>query len=1002
MDVESKRRRMSRFLLLLALLTGLLLRCWGLSHDLAEGEIYHPDTPKQIRAVERYLKGQYYTYTGHSDYDGYPLFHAHALEYLIRLGKPVVDAGCELLGLPCQDEIRDIMTLYWLMRWFNVGLSTLLIFILFRLLAENFNRRAAVAGAWLLALSPADMACAHFESGDTSAAFFATVSVYFAFRIYRTGRWTNYALAALAGMCAFASKYHAGMGLIPAFAAHFLRMKRVREAWSPASLATLVFFGLASVASLFLAIPSLFTHGTTVLREIVQFLGHVSSGERLDAGVREGGFTAKFMFSMHRNLPVLMQLFSVPVCLASLVGLGHALRLERRYILLGLVPVVYFLLGVSLRPLAHPIYHTLMTPMVFALAAVVLADWSRSRSLLNVVAWLALLWAGGELAYRSAREAFYFWHSDTRRIAKEWTRENVPSSFQQVERPYGFLLPDYGPSQPGPRGLFVAQSSIRAIALPPDVPLLKQFRLETNSLPFFRNPVLELYASPPAAPSPGFRMPVLSQVPSENGNEIVFLDGPTFLRNECTSIVDTRHEMERVLVTTNRLEHVVVTLQAGRQPAFIDLSVGGAGQSLSLQAGERRMLGWRGLQRSFPFSDDGVNFYRMAARCVGGPVRIDVAFSADAQGIALWNNGWYREAEVLLAASALSGASPHPALAALALHAAQAAGIEQEPGIKARLEEQVDRLEGMSDSGYFRDVFGIAAEYLAALPYLSWPAGKLKFTGCIYEETPDPCSSALATPVQGEWSIATPGLFLAPGVYTLYLKGHLEAPLSVRVEDGDGSVIAGGKVVDGDEGWTFEVESMMAEGRLLLSGGGGEAALLHEAIIRPDPLKTVRFYLESVRGARVPARTAEAGRVANSLATFGETWSLEGFELQPGEVAAGGRTVLRLRWSQVASSPLAGQMVAWVHFREPDGKRRFQGDRPLERDLAQQADSDGVPGPDVEITVPVETPPGVYRILVGLMDARNDQRLNPVSSRDKVHDRGIFLPAELIVRPAAP
>ena len=66
--------------LLLLVFIGFGLRYWGLSHDLNEGYVYHPDTPKQISAIQEYLEGQYYSPKGNLNYDGYPFFNSRLME----------------------------------------------------------------------------------------------------------------------------------------------------------------------------------------------------------------------------------------------------------------------------------------------------------------------------------------------------------------------------------------------------------------------------------------------------------------------------------------------------------------------------------------------------------------------------------------------------------------------------------------------------------------------------------------------------------------------------------------------------------------------------------------------------------------------------------------------------------------------------------------------------------------------------------------------------------
>jgi hypothetical protein len=58
--------------LALILAVELLLRLAGLSHDLEVGQVYHPDTRKQVAAAQNYLHVLHHFRLDHPDYDGYP------------------------------------------------------------------------------------------------------------------------------------------------------------------------------------------------------------------------------------------------------------------------------------------------------------------------------------------------------------------------------------------------------------------------------------------------------------------------------------------------------------------------------------------------------------------------------------------------------------------------------------------------------------------------------------------------------------------------------------------------------------------------------------------------------------------------------------------------------------------------------------------------------------------------------------------------------------------
>ena len=93
--------------LLALVVLGALLRFGGMSHDLHEGQVYHPDTPKQISAVQRFYAGHYFIHVGRRTFDGYPLFHAHLVEFIVRAVEPVRRGVFNLVGVPYEKERAD-------------------------------------------------------------------------------------------------------------------------------------------------------------------------------------------------------------------------------------------------------------------------------------------------------------------------------------------------------------------------------------------------------------------------------------------------------------------------------------------------------------------------------------------------------------------------------------------------------------------------------------------------------------------------------------------------------------------------------------------------------------------------------------------------------------------------------------------------------------------------------------------------------------------------------
>ncbi|MFH0909093.1 MAG: glycosyltransferase family 39 protein [bacterium] len=872
----------SRLLLIFALLAGLGFRLCGLSHDLSDGFIYHPDTSKQINATQRFLKGEYYTHFGLSDYDGYPLFNSHLVEYIIRIARPVVDGVASLTGIPYDETWPDTVTIYWITRLLNVALATLLIWIVFLIGAENFDARTGLVAAWFLALSPVDMSSAHMETCDTTASFFAVVCVLFALRIYRLGRNIDYMAAAFFGMCALAAKYNAGMAMVAPVAAHVLRQKRWFEIFDAESIAQLVLFGVTAVAALFLTIPSMFVHPVIVPQEIIAFFKHVSAGKRLPEGVKEAGLWGRFLFSLDRNGPILVTILSPPLALVSLLGLWKVLRWNRIFLILYSLPVVYFLLGVSLRPLSHPIYHTMMTPVLFVICAAILValfalhgPYRRSGVIAGV---LLIASAYAFLLNESAEEGFYYWHRDTRRMAEAWTRENVPRSFLANNSRYSFDLGNYGDAAAGPHGVVYAGSDISGRKPRQGLFRLKTFALEHGSLPFFRNPEIGVHAWSGALRD-GFQMPVFQRAPSRTGNEILFDGGAEFIRNGKILHVRERRVARRVLVATQELERAVIVIQNGVAPSAFSVSFAGRGEDLLLKSGEMRVMDFNDPCSGFP-REEGRWFYRLAAKGFSGSARLTLATHPTAIAVALFNAGLYADAYPALVKAA--DATGNPTLAAQALIAALLAGTMPAPDEQAKLDRLTEPFRDGWTSDKMMDVYGIRPEYLQALSFYSYDAEALPYAG--FDEVDERAATGglvlkAAAGADGKGSaIGLPSLYLDPGSYQLSLDARPdsggESVLNLSVLFQQGGFVTmdrerGGVISRAVRSFTltnrcdfqasvipFEIPFGAKEASILLRDKAGAGWSVDSIRIAPDPLATLNALGRTVgllRGWESPA-----------------------------------------------------------------------------------------------------------------------------------------------------
>jgi hypothetical protein len=988
MSTDAPLTRWQRLALLLIFVLAFILRFGGLDHDLHEGQIYHPDTPKQIRAVERFLDNHYYIHYGDLDYDAYPYFNSHLIEYMIRGATVVHHAGQQLIGLPDKPLRPDFYDLFWLTRIWNALLATLLVLVVFQLGRENWDKRAGFAAALLLAVSPADATCAHFAGADTTAGFFATCAVFFAFRIYRHGRWRDYALAALCVAFGFSTKYHAGMALLPVLAAHGLRTGSWRALFQGPALLRLGWLAAVGIPATFLSTPTLIYHFSETVDNIWRFFSQISSYRGVDESTRFGGLAIKLKFAMSRNLPILVWILSPLVVLGVLLGLKDLLRRrpEPRALILFIMPLFYFFVGVSLRPMAHPIYHTLMTPLVFVIAAVIFTrpfgQPDHDRRWLGVLRFSALAASVVILFASAAKETFYFYRQDVSRIARAWAEENVPAQFGIIADHYSFESQKFNAAETNAVGL--AWAATRSADPPPAFRLVKTFSLEKDRMAVFRNIPIRFYMNSNAWLRPHFQLPLFQRAPSQSGNEVICDNGVEFLRSEKRlALGPSAWPTVRWLVRPEALPRAWLAVRNGSAPNWIEFSFGGQHFSQALAPGA---VAWWPVEqpRAHWVRELGHHWYAWNARACYGPATALLATQPEDLGAFLYHAGRSAESTPLLAQAAT--ATRRPALAALALRAGATA--------RDQLAPLAAPLADAHDDASFLKLCGITPTYLNALDFLAFSAAEC---------------TAVATTNQPP-RILTPFSQLDAGAYTLNLRVlHTErtaVPLRWRVTALDLASNAwftaeSAPVTSDSRDFmcvpiTFQVSPGIPEVRLDVRPVEPTGYRFDGLEIKPDVLATVQWLLQAPPLTPPPVPATVAGVTHKVDTTFKGGVRYHGLQTSAASVRRGGSIGVNFDFGFDRPDLDLFNLVVYVHFVNAAGVTVFQGDYCLAELLSLKAPRVAEPLAWRQIiAVPASAAPGAYTIRTGLYYLDTLDRLRVVSSPYPVKVKAVHLPAGL-------
>ncbi len=204
-------------------LIALALRVWGVGWSLPY--VDHPDEPAVMNVVLRIVAGQLDPH-----FFFYPSLMLYAQTLLLKLHFAWGLANGSYhtpLTLPTTtDFITTIPQAFIVTRLLTAVLGATTVVVLAFGGARLLNRRAALLGAALLALSPWAITHAHFMTVDVPAALGSTCAILGAIFVLERGTWRAYLLAGLAVGLATATKYQNALLCVPLLLAHLLHWRR--------------------------------------------------------------------------------------------------------------------------------------------------------------------------------------------------------------------------------------------------------------------------------------------------------------------------------------------------------------------------------------------------------------------------------------------------------------------------------------------------------------------------------------------------------------------------------------------------------------------------------------------------------------------------------------------------------------------------------------------------------------------------------------------------------
>ncbi len=429
-------------LLLIVALLSFWLRVWGIQFGLPFA--YHPDEQQYILPAVGFVSG---------NFKPLAFYNPTLYPYLIGLVYTLVYLGLHLFGaFPAVFDLNAAWSpamlpwtagLIYLARFTSVAAGVLTTLLIYQLGRRAYSRETGLGAALMFGLTFLPAREAHFAVSDTPVALAVTAALYFCVRIVRRGRRPDYWAAGLALGLATATKYSAGLLLLPLAAAHLL--SRRYHTW-PERLRALgrpVLAGLIAIAAYLLVSPYTLLEYQEFWADFSENLGSARAGFQGLSLDPTGSGAIFYLRGLAWGL-------GWPLLGLSLLAVAFALWRRRRVdlVLLSLPLLGFFYM--QRQEMYFVRWLVPFLPPLTVLAAETAHAGARrlAPARLGYPAFLAIiLLCTLPSAYMSGRANQVFCRPDTRSQALAWIQQNIPpGSHLAVE----VLSPPWGPPLTAP------------------------------------------------------------------------------------------------------------------------------------------------------------------------------------------------------------------------------------------------------------------------------------------------------------------------------------------------------------------------------------------------------------------------------------------------------------------------------------------------------------------------------------------------------------------------
>ncbi len=786
--------RKTVIILLLITLSGLFLRIWGAGHGIADELFIYPDELAFAYDVESFANGS----ISKPLWPFSPLWvYIHTIgvyiySFLEGLLKYFFNIRQTLIEMP------DVYMITLIGRIIAGIFGAMTIPVVYLIGKRLYNERTGMLSAGIMAVLYLHVAESHFAYVDVPQTLFLAISFYYMVKVSSGGGKGDSLLSGFFLALAIATKISAGPGVVPLLIAHYIREKGIKKLISSKYIYISLFglvLGYGLCAPWFLIKPD-------------SLVGHIGGllhllYSRLSPASRYGGPFDLFRGIKHLSI-IIFEYFGPYVILLSLLVLV-IIVIKKQWKVFFLLSFPLFYLPFFIMAAWHdpkeivPVLPFLVVFMAYGLSSIVdILSVRKKGTVMFVISMFFII----PSFWNDLKADYFFWHRDTRSMAADWIRENLPWDarigiegyrlynipiyheryqisqefsglpFEELRKEVDFVVISsiiYDNSSPG-RKLYY--DSLREKAQ-----LMKVFK--TYSWYFF-NPRIEIYRLSRQGEA------LTSAIPrtySERGSFDISSEEGAYGKESLSFWINQDERVKRILVSEKKLDIIGIFLYNGQEKTELKIRNVLKGEKVTLNPYERRVI-IVNPSLSFPYTNYIYNISVISGR--GGGAFVNILTDPKRIANTLLEIGEWEQAISILSKT---GSLDQEGWSLLGL-AYSMNGIHKEalasfskgmtPSVKELLdsdewEKTFEKFNNI-DSAFLKD--SLAVEY--SVDQFQQQVGRKMGWMAHFEPRFD-----------------RPG-FLLFGPYKRFPRGHFKAIFKVRIIDSDNSPAARIDVFNGD------------------------------------------------------------------------------------------------------------------------------------------------------------------------------------------------------------